>query len=164
LRKTYPNSTIAWACASQPRELRGHRRPPLPCDVDVPAVRQENEERPAGRGHAEASSSRARRANDVRGNRRGLREDDSTHRVDGSRRQNGGRVMRRTMRRFSIEEISGVDKPAQQHARALIMKRDENIGAAVAPFILRTAEHARPCAESEIGGHDDQETRPSHRR
>jgi hypothetical protein len=32
---------------------------------------------------------------------------------------------RRIMRDFSITEISGVDRPAQAHARAVIMKRDE---------------------------------------
>jgi hypothetical protein len=32
---------------------------------------------------------------------------------------------RRIMRAFKINEISGVDKPAQAHARAAIMKRDE---------------------------------------
>jgi hypothetical protein len=40
--------------------------------------------------------------------------------------------MKRIMRRFAINEISAVDKPAQEGARAVIMKRDENTGAAVA--------------------------------
>jgi hypothetical protein len=40
--------------------------------------------------------------------------------------------MKRIMRRFAIDEISAVDKPAQEGARAVIMKRDEKTGAAVA--------------------------------
>ena len=34
---------------------------------------------------------------------------------------------RRILRRFSIEEISGGDSPAQAHARAVIMKREPDV-------------------------------------
>ena len=50
--------------------------------------------------------------------------------------------MKRIMRRFALKEISGVDRPAQQGARVVIMKRDDAEHADERPTLSAPGESA----------------------
>jgi hypothetical protein len=60
--------------------------------------------------------------------------------------------MKRIMRRFVIKEISGCDRPAQAHARAVIMKRADD----------EVSKSERPMSDEEIEAFDAHGSGPVH--